>query len=193
VRGYAILSRHQFFIIQNFEQLALALKNRVVLNFFTVLKCVSSLRIFEQLALTLENGVCPEIFHCVGYNFYIKDFWATCACPEKQSLSWYFSLHWNIFYLSWSLSNLRLPWKIECALNSLYWIYIFYHSKFWTTCDCPGTQSFPCIFYFNEILFIFQDFWATCACPENRVWPDFYQARGCCRPPPTPASYATGR
>jgi len=74
VRGYAILSRHQFFIIQNFEQLAFALKNRVALNFFTVLKCFLSLRIFEQLALALENGVCPDMFHCVGYNFYIQDF-----------------------------------------------------------------------------------------------------------------------
>jgi len=36
---YAILSHHRFFIIQNFEQLALALKNRVALNSFTVLKC----------------------------------------------------------------------------------------------------------------------------------------------------------
>jgi len=72
--GYAILSRHRFFIIENFEQLALALKNRVALNSFTVLKCVSSSRIFEQLALALENGVCSENFHCVGYNFYIQDF-----------------------------------------------------------------------------------------------------------------------
>jgi len=55
LRGYAILSRHQFFIIQNFEQLALALKNRVTLNFFTVLKCVSSLRMFDQLALALKT------------------------------------------------------------------------------------------------------------------------------------------
>ena len=84
------------------------------------------------------------------------------------------------------MSNLRLPWKIECALNSLYWIYTFYHSKFWTTCDCPGTQSFPWIFHCNEILFTFQDFWATCARPENRVCPDFFQTRGGGRPPDPP-------
>jgi len=61
-------------MIQNFEQLALALKNRVALNSFTVLKCFLSSRIFEQFALALVNGVCSEIFHCVGYNFYIQDF-----------------------------------------------------------------------------------------------------------------------
>ena len=133
LRGYAILSRHLFFMIQNFEQLALARKNRGTLNFFSVLKCVSSLRIFEQLALALKNRVCPEF-----------------------------------------------------AVLNIY----FYHSKFWTTCDCPGTQSVPWIFYCNEIFFIFQDFWATCACPENRVCPDFFQTRGEAAPP-TPASYTT--
>ena len=51
------------------------------------------------------------------------------------------SLCWNIFYLSGLLSNLCLPWKTECALNSLYWIYIFNHSKFWTKCACPEKQS----------------------------------------------------
>ena len=96
-----------------------------------------------------------------------------------------------MFYLSGFLSNLRLPWKIECALNSLYWIYIFYHSKLWTTCDCTGTQSLPWTFYCNEIFFIFQDFWATCAWPENRVCPDFFQAKGSGLPPRPPASYAT--
>jgi len=38
----------------------LALKNRVDLKFFTVLKYFLSLRIFEQLALALKNSVYPE-------------------------------------------------------------------------------------------------------------------------------------
>ena len=30
--------------------------------------------------------VCPGIFHCIGYVFFIiQDFWATSVCPEKQS------------------------------------------------------------------------------------------------------------
>jgi len=36
-----------------FEQLALALKNKVALESFTVLKHILSFRIFEQLALAL--------------------------------------------------------------------------------------------------------------------------------------------
>jgi len=100
--GYAILSRHRFFIIQNFEQLALALKNRVALNSFTVLKCfylqgfLSNLRLpwktefalkfftvldiiftfrnFEQLVPALKNRVCPDIFYCIEIFFIFQDF-----------------------------------------------------------------------------------------------------------------------
>jgi len=38
-----------------FEQLALALKSRVALKIFTVLKCILSFRIFEQVALALKT------------------------------------------------------------------------------------------------------------------------------------------
>jgi len=56
--------------------------------------------------------------------FYHSDFWTTILL-WKTELPWNFSLCWNIFYLSGLLSNLCLPWKTECALNSLYWIYFF--------------------------------------------------------------------
>ena len=62
------------FTFRIFEQLAPALKNRVALDFFTVLKYVSSFRIFEQLALALKNRICPGIFHYIEYTFYILDF-----------------------------------------------------------------------------------------------------------------------
>jgi len=65
-----------------FEQLALALKNRVVLKIFTLLNMLFTFRIFEQLALALKNRVWPEIFHCIEYVF---------------------------FYHSGYFSNLRLP------------------------------------------------------------------------------------
>jgi len=118
-----------------------------------------------------EKQSCPEIFHCIEYTFYIQEFWATCACPEKQSclrnfslywiyylhsgflsnlrlpwkteLPWNFSLYWIHFLHSGVLSNLRLLWKTEGALNSLYWIYIFYFHEFWATCTCPEKQSLP--------------------------------------------------
>jgi len=63
------------FIIPNFEQLALALKNRVALKFFTVLKYFLRFTGFlSNFALALKNRVCPEIFHCIEYAFHIQDF-----------------------------------------------------------------------------------------------------------------------
>jgi len=62
------------FYYSGFEQLALALKNRVALKFFTMLKYILSFRIFEQLALALKNRVWPEIFHYAEIYFIIQDF-----------------------------------------------------------------------------------------------------------------------
>ena len=91
-----------FLIIQNFEELAHALKNRGSLKFFTALK-----------------------------YFYLSGFLRSLRLPWKQSLSWNFSLYLVYFLRSGCLSNCCLPWKTECALNSLYWMY-FYPSEFWT-------------------------------------------------------------
>ena len=138
-----------FLIIQNFEQLAHALKIRDPLKFFTALK-----------------------------YFYLSGFLRNLRLPWKQSLSWNFSLYLIYFLHSGCLSNCCLSWKTECALNSLYWIYIFCHSEFWTTCACPENKICPENFHCIEIFFIFQYFWATWACPENRVCPEFFKPGG---------------
>jgi len=72
------------FTFRIFEQLPLALKNRVALKFLSVLKYYLSYKIFQQLALALKNKVCPGIFHCTEIFCSILDFWATCACPENR-------------------------------------------------------------------------------------------------------------
>ena len=70
----------------------------------------------QQLALALKNRVRPEIFHCTGYTFYIQDFWTTCACPENRLCPEFIVL--NIYFLSFRiLNNLRLPCKAEFPLN----------------------------------------------------------------------------
>ena len=77
-----------------------ALKNRgcpeyAVLNMYFLL-----FRVFEQLALALKNTVYPEIFHCIEYVFFIiQDFWATCACPEKQSCPGIFHCIEYVFFI----------------------------------------------------------------------------------------------
>ena len=55
------------------------------------------IEIFEQLSCS-EKQSCPETFHCDEIFSIFQEFWATCG----------------------------LPWKTECVLNSLYWIYIYF-------------------------------------------------------------------
>jgi len=91
--------------------------------------------------------------------FYIQDFWATCACPEKQSVPW---IH-----------------RIEC---------IFYPSEFWRTCACPEKQNLPWNFSLYWNIFYLSGF-LNRVCPEFfksggrppppsrliRHWSDAYQ------------------
>jgi len=154
---------------------------------------------FDQLALGPKNRLCPIIFPCIEIFFIFQDFWPTCACPEKQSVPWiYFieyiflsfrilnnlRLPWNVsLYLIYvlqfrMLSNLCLPWNTECALNSLYWIHIFIIQNFEQLALALTNRVCPEIFHCIEIFFIIQDFWATCACPENRVCPEFFKPGG---------------
>jgi len=46
-----------------------------------------------------------------------------CACPEKQSLPWKFSLYWIYFSHSGFLSNLCLPRKTECIWTCIEYIF----------------------------------------------------------------------
>jgi len=51
-----------FLLFKIFEQLALALKNRVALEFFAVLKYIFLFRIFEELAVALKTEFALKIF-----------------------------------------------------------------------------------------------------------------------------------
>jgi len=55
-----------FLSFRIFEQLALALKNRVALEFFTVVKYFLSFRIFEQLTHALKTEFALKFFKSVG-------------------------------------------------------------------------------------------------------------------------------
>ena len=110
--------------------------------------------------------------HCIE-NFFtvLVFFWATCACPKKQSLPWNFSLYWIYFLHSGFLSNLRLPWKTECVLKFFTVLKYFLSFRiFEQLAFVLKNRVRPDIFHWIEYTFHIQDFWATCACPEkNRV------------------------
>ena len=86
---------------------ALALKNRGCPDIFHCIEHVFFInQDFWATCACPEKQSCPEIFCCMEYTIYLQNFWTTCACPEKQRVPWYFSLHWTcIFYQSGFLSN----------------------------------------------------------------------------------------
>jgi len=78
---YTVLKIFSPFTI--WEQLALALK------IFTVLNTLCTIQDFKQLC------ACPEKQSCLAFTvlniFFTFRIWATCACPEIQSVPWYFT------------------------------------------------------------------------------------------------------
>ena len=75
--------------------------------------------------------------HFVEHFFTVQDFWATCTCPEKQSLP-YISLHWIYFWPFRIFKQLcPCPENFHCIEHT------FYFQDFWATCACPEKQSVP--------------------------------------------------
>ena len=88
--------------------------------------------------------------------FYPSEFWTTCACPEKQSLPWKFSLHWNNdFWGTCACSENRVFPEIFHCIE-----YSFYIQNFWETCACPEKESVPWILnsLYWVYIFIIQNF-----------------------------------
>jgi len=126
-----------------------------------------------QTKLAQIKRIVQVNIHCFQNFFTMHDFWATCACPEKSELPWHFwlfnilftfrifnnlRLAWKQFHLKFFTvmnifftiqdfwATLRLPWKTEGALNSLYWICIFYYSGFLSNLHLPWKIELPWIF-----------------------------------------------
>ena len=114
------------------SNLRLSWKTEFALKFLTVLNILFVLRIFEQLALVLKNRVCPEFFHCVEIFLTFRIF-EQHALALQTKFPWTFTLYWIYFLHSGFLSNLRLPWKIDCAWIHLY----FFHSGFLSNLRLP--------------------------------------------------------
>jgi len=155
--------------------------------------------------LALKNRVSPEIFHCIEYIFYHSEFfsnlrflWKTefpwyfslywmyflpftifeqlCACPEKQSCPGIFHCIEYTFHIQefWAI-YMRLSWKIEGALNSQYWLCIFYHSGFLSNFVLALKNRVALEFFtVLNILFTFRSFeQLACASLKNRGSPEF--------------------
>ena len=184
------------FTFRIFEQLSLALKNRVALECFTVFKYfvhsgfLSNSRLpkkklprnfslylnilyiqdFWATCACLENRVRPGNFHCIEYTFYIQDFWATIVCPENRVALEFFTV-FKYFLHSGFLSNSRLPWKTELPRNFSLYLNIFYIQDFWATCACPEKQSLPWKFSLYWIYFLYSGFLSNYRLPWKTELP----------------------
>ena len=189
----------KYFYLSGFlSNLRLPWKTRVYAEFLHCIEIFLSFRIFDQIALALKNRVCPE-FTVLNIYFYHSEFWTTCACPENRvcpeiftalkyslsvrifeqfalalktefvtkfftALNIFFTIHRNFEQLCPCPEKQSVPWNFSLDWN------LFYLSEFWITSACPEIEL-PCIFHCIEYTFCSQDFWATCACPEKQSVP----------------------
>jgi len=119
-------------------------KNRVTLKFFTVLNILFTFRSFE--ALVLKNRVALEFFIILNMYFLSLRIFEQLELALKNRVVQKFFAVFKILVTFRFLNNLRLPRKTEVALNSLYWMYIFYYSRILSNLRLPWKQSCPDIF-----------------------------------------------
>jgi len=95
------------------------------------------IQIFEQLSGP-EKQSRPETFHCVEIFFIFEDFWATCACPEKQNVPWIHCIEYIYIWPFRILNNMRFLWKTYFALKFFTALkYFLYFRIFEKLCACP--------------------------------------------------------
>jgi len=98
-----------FLSIRIFEQLAHALKNRVGLKFFTVLKYFLSFRNFEQLALAQKTGFAEKFFK-MGTGSPASYAYGPMVWTEDEN---------TIFYIAWKMTISKQHEYALCPLNGL--------------------------------------------------------------------------
>ena len=167
--------------------------------------------------LSLKNRVCRKVFHCIEYMFYhsgflsnlrlpwktempcnfslywvyfyIQEVWATFPRPEKQRVPWKFSLFWTSFSSFRISEQLTLALKTEFALNSLYWIYIFYCSGLLSILRLPWKTELPWNFPLHWNIFYCSGFFTNARLPWKQILRWIFSRRGAAPPPRPPASY----
>jgi len=133
-----------------------------------------SIRIFEQLTLALKNRVAQKFFAVLNilFTFWI---WATCACPDKQRVPWIYCTEYIFFIIQKFWVTCACPEKQSCPDIFLCIEYTLYIQEFWATCTCPEKQSCPEIFRCMEYTFTLRIFeQVACACPEKQSCPDIF-------------------
>jgi len=125
--------------------------------------------------LALKTEFPLKFYTVLNIFFTIQDFWATLYFPWKTEGALNSQYWLYIFYHSGVLSNLRLPWKTELPWYFHCIKHVFcINQEFWVTCACHEKTELPINFSLYGITFYILNFWATCACREKQRVPWFY-------------------
>ena len=101
------------------------------------------------------------------------------------------TLYWKIFHRSGFSSNLLLPWKTQCAVNSLYWIYIFLLFRFLSNLLLPWKAELHWNFSLYWNIFYHSGFLINLRLSWKQSLPRNFSNRGLLTPH-SPASYTYG-
>ena len=113
-----------FLSFRIFEQLTLALKTEFVLKSLYWMY-IFIIQDFWATCACPEKQSCPEIFNCIEIYVIIQDFWATWACPENKVFLEFTVL--NIYFLSFRIfEQLTLVLKKRVALKFFTVLNIFF-------------------------------------------------------------------
>ena len=133
-----------FLAFRIFEQLELALKNRIALIFSLHQTCILYYSgILSNLRFPWKKTELPINFSLHGIYFLHSEFLSNLRLPWKTEGSLNLLCGMYISYYSGILSNLRFPWKTEPRWNfSLYWIYVI-HSGVLSNLPLPWKTELP--------------------------------------------------
>jgi len=155
-----------------FEELALALKTEFFLKFFAVFNVLFTFRMFEQLLLTLKNRVCPE-FTVLNVFFVLQNFeQLALALKSRVSPENFHCIEITIFEELAVAPKTEFFLKYFTVLNIVFTFRIF--EQLMATCACPEKESVPWIHCIEHIFFIIQNFEQPALALKNRNWPEIF-------------------
>ena len=115
---------------------------------FHCIEYTFTFRRFEQLSLALKNSVCPENFHCFEHLFHRSGFLSNLRLPWKQSLPWIHCIEYIFFIVQDYWASCACPEKQSC-LEIFHCIEIFFIVQdFSPTRACPENRF--CAEFFQD-------------------------------------------
>jgi len=114
----------------------------------------------------------PQVnIHCIENFFTAHDFWATCACPEKNRVALKFFTLLNILFTFRSFEQLALALKHRGCPEFIVLNIYFLLFRIFEHLALALKKRVALNFHGRAFPFDNQGFWTTCACPEKQRVP----------------------